>query len=202
VVAALVGGALALPGTCVAQEPLARDSVTSVGPTAAGLDEGGFGPRYQEIAVDVSSGPSGESPMGGVSAVDTDILRSVGGTATCLAVRGKTATFNVVGYFGVLTVQVVDAAPDTFNLARTGEYDVATEQWISGRWPEDCSPLETPSSPSAVVLGDLRVVDAQPPLPTSRRQCHAGGWRLYGFRNDGQCVRYVQTGRPLPGPRV
>lgn len=26
-------------------------------------------------------------------------------------------------------------------------------------------------------------------------ECFDGGWRAFGFRNQGQCVRFVQTGK-------
>lgn len=33
------------------------------------------------------------------------------------------------------------------------------------------------------------------PDPQTREDCMAGGWEPYGFRNQGQCVRYVETGK-------
>jgi pullulanase len=44
----------------------------------------------------------------------------------------------------------------------------------------------------------------EPEMPTDKRQCFDGGWRDFGFRNQGQCVSYVQSRRPdhagTPGP--
>jgi WD40 repeat protein len=31
------------------------------------------------------------------------------------------------------------------------------------------------------------------PLPTNKDQCKNGGWRNYGFKNQGQCIQYVNT---------
>ncbi|UTF55389.1 hypothetical protein [Natronosalvus rutilus] len=31
--------------------------------------------------------------------------------------------------------------------------------------------------------------------PESRADCKGGGWKTYGFRNQGQCIRYVNTGK-------
>jgi hypothetical protein len=40
-----------------------------------------------------------------------------------------------------------------------------------------------------------------PPLPTSKAQCMNGGWKTYGFKNQGQCVSFVNTGKhPPSGP--
>lgn len=32
-------------------------------------------------------------------------------------------------------------------------------------------------------------------LDPSKDQCKNGGWVLFGFKNQGQCVRYVETGK-------
>ena len=45
-----------------------------------------------------------------------------------------------------------------------------------------------------VVEGDVTVTDA-PALPTSRSQCLNGGWRAFpGFKNQGQCIAFVNRG--------
>lgn len=31
--------------------------------------------------------------------------------------------------------------------------------------------------------------------PTSKEDCKRGGWQQFGFRNQGQCVRFVNTGK-------
>ena len=31
--------------------------------------------------------------------------------------------------------------------------------------------------------------------PNSKDQCKVGGWEAFGFKNQGQCVRYVETGK-------
>jgi hypothetical protein len=33
------------------------------------------------------------------------------------------------------------------------------------------------------------------PLPTSRSRCRNGGWRNFGFKNQGQCVAFVERGQ-------
>jgi hypothetical protein len=38
--------------------------------------------------------------------------------------------------------------------------------------------------------GDVVVADARA-LPTSKDQCKNGGWRQYGFKNQGICVAFV-----------
>jgi outer membrane protein assembly factor BamB len=31
------------------------------------------------------------------------------------------------------------------------------------------------------------------PFPTSKDQCKKGGWRAFGFKNQGQCIKFVNT---------
>lgn len=33
------------------------------------------------------------------------------------------------------------------------------------------------------------------PSPTDKDQCKKGGWEAYGFKNQGQCIRFVNTGQ-------
>jgi hypothetical protein len=41
---------------------------------------------------------------------------------------------------------------------------------------------------------DFVVTDAQPPLPNTKDQCKQGGWQQFGFKNQGQCVAFVERG--------
>jgi hypothetical protein len=42
--------------------------------------------------------------------------------------------------------------------------------------------------------GSGDICDPTPSSPTSKDQCRNGGWQAFKFRNQGQCVRYVETG--------
>jgi hypothetical protein len=39
------------------------------------------------------------------------------------------------------------------------------------------------------------VVVSAPTSPATKDDCKNGGWRAFGFRNQGQCIAFVQTGR-------
>jgi streptogramin lyase len=39
-----------------------------------------------------------------------------------------------------------------------------------------------------------RIAPPASPAPTSKNQCKHGGWRQFGFSNQGQCVAFVQRG--------
>lgn len=43
------------------------------------------------------------------------------------------------------------------------------------------------------------VTDARP-FPTIQKQCRHGGWRRYGFPNQGRCVAFVRRGPRWPNP--
>jgi uncharacterized delta-60 repeat protein len=46
-------------------------------------------------------------------------------------------------------------------------------------------------------MGAARYTDACAPPPTNKDQCKNGGWKNFGtrFKNQGQCVRFVNTGK-------
>ena len=54
-----------------------------------------------------------------------------------------------------------------------------------------------PKSPATVPAGDVASGVAVSPakrLPTSKEDCKNGGWRDFGFKSQGQCIRFVQNG--------
>jgi hypothetical protein len=180
VLAAAAGACCASPGMASAQAPAQDSVVLTSGPAQAG--------SYLGIEINATSGPSGENPTGQIRANAFGLIQ-LGGPVFCLAVSGNTATINFedrIGGFGILTVQVVDGQPDTFDAVP------------AGRAPTDCSPLPPSGLGGPVIGGDITVVDA-PAVPTLKDQCTNGGWRNYGatFKNQGQCVAFVQRG-PKP----
>ena len=71
----------------------------------------------------------------------------------------------------------------------------------SGTGPVALTQCPVPSPPGTgflVVDGDFIVHDARP-SPITSQQCRKGGWQNYpGFKNQGQCVAFVERG-PRPG---
>jgi hypothetical protein len=177
--AAVIGTVLALPSVSTAAPPSPLPTQDSVSLTEAPAVFAG-GTTIEELSA--TSGPNGEDPTGEIR---FNFLQQIfdSGPVTCLAVSGNTAIFNFGSEFlgGVIvTVQVVDDSPDTFSILALGRSTI------------DCSP----SSPTTIALltsGDITVVDAQP-LPTTTDQCRNGGWERFGFRNQGQCIAFVERG--------
>ena len=151
-IAAVVGAASGLAG-CAGQ-----DSVIFSG----GPGEVGDG-NIRVLSIYAVSGPSGESAGGRVVVevrVDTPrgrVYGRVGGPVTCLAVQGNSAIINFddqMLHFGITTVAVHDANPDTFG----GPFR------LLGRAPDDCSSLDL--NEQSLVTGHISVVDSQPPSPS------------------------------------
>jgi choice-of-anchor C domain-containing protein len=44
-------------------------------------------------------------------------------------------------------------------------------------------------------LDNVRVFASGPANPETKADCKKGGWEQYGFRNQGQCIRFVNTGK-------
>jgi DNA-binding beta-propeller fold protein YncE len=57
--------------------------------------------------------------------------------------------------------------------------------------PKGVPTVGTGHGPQGVAVGPL------PRVPTSKEQCKKGGWRRFGFENQGQCIRFVKRG-PKP----
>ena len=173
-----------------AQAP-AGDSVTGIG-TVEFVIVGVPGSVITPFEFNVHSGPSGENPTGQVSFAGLSISAPV----TCLDVRTvlfappfNQATMNLeTSQFGLVTLQVSDGNPE-------GLPDFISALTFSARSPADCSPLGFGSENvrGAVLTGDIDIVNAPPP-PTSKEQCANGGYVQYGFKNQGECVAFVQRG--------
>ena len=46
-------------------------------------------------------------------------------------------------------------------------------------------------NPAGVVLGGSLTFQTS---PLTKDECKDGGWEVFGFRNPGQCVRFIGTG--------
>lgn len=170
---------LALPSTAAAQQ----DSVIGSGEVDG-----------QRFSVNAVSGPAGENATGSFSFVlgIGDLI----GDVTCLNVRGAQA---VVG--GPVTGGTAAPAGSGYFFHvddRAPLSDLVRLELLESP-PSACV---SPSliSPALVTAGDIVVADAPapPPSPTSKDECKDGGWRQFGFRNQGECVAFVER-LPPPG---
>jgi hypothetical protein len=178
-ITAITGVALALPAVSSAAPtpPLTgQDSVSLTDGPAT------FGAGFTIEELSATSGPSGENPTGEVRFGASSF--SDFGPVTCLTASGNSATLNYESQFiltgQIVTVRVVDDNPDTISIL------------VLGRAATDCSPPPA-INVNPLTSGDITVVDAQP-LPIAIRQCKKSGWKQFGFRSQGQCVRFVKQG--------
>ena len=137
---------------------------------ASGLSYGDW--HTVDLYMDFVDGLSGT----GSSAVGNDVVTIVvDGTQAFTGTSWETYVHsnNPAGLSSGDQVQAVDSA--TFRLAGTA----------------------APATSGAGLYFDDVVIDnAQPVVnPTSKNDCKKGGWVDFGFRNQGQCVRYVNTGK-------
>jgi hypothetical protein len=182
-----VAALLAVPVSSMGQVPTG-DSVAGKGQARAST-----GPQTEEtFDFSATSGPSGQNPSG-YAIIDFVVFGSahfhVEGRVTCLSVSGNQA---VVGF---------ELDPNLSNFPAVGAIIEVTDNGPPGSNPPDVfnsGPVSDPTSctprlisPTLDVFeGDVLVVDA-PPLPTSTEQCKNGGWKQFGFKNQGACVSFV-----------
>ena len=189
-VAVALALAAAIPpaaGAAPAAAPEFRDTASASGDNFVVDDFSVF-----DIEVQASSGPSGEDPSGRVTFTTFFNSEPVSGPVSCLHVAGNRAVLTADGPFasfpGVLafTVTLVDNGGS--GLDRFQYYPVLPEA------PEyvDCTlpPLADFGGP---LIGRASVFDAPPP-PATRADCAKGAFARFGFRNQGQCVRFVSHG--------
>ncbi len=160
-------------------------------------ESGGF--VFDLVNITAQASPTGQN-VSGTATVSLRGAFAVSGPVTCLSVTGPdqgggtpsaptTATLNFQDPRGVLTARIVDNGGQSSN---PDEIQV----FAGGRAPTDCSPLAPGFGIDELLTAGRAVVFDAPLVPTSKDQCKDGGWRSFGtmFRNQGQCVAFVERG--------
>jgi hypothetical protein len=177
--------------SAVAAAPVAAQG--PAGDSVTGTITEGSGRSQITWTFNVASGPSGESPTGTIDAV---FLLGPAPTfqVTCLQVADNRAVIGGhqgggVGVEVQVYLVVVDEPGDAQDRIVSSFY---IDEPLA---PATCADYDaqSPFEPNPGQSGSVVVTDA-PPLPTSKDQCNNGGWRTYGFKNQGQCVSFVATG--------
>jgi len=202
----LVPGALV---ACLAWWPSIGVAAPAPPPAPAGDSVVGAGTAFgQAFSFSVRGGPDGEHPVG---TVEIPALYRGAGTPTCLRAQGNRVVIGVTyanplsstGVGGFL-ISLTDngppsgGSPDVVNFLTLG---VPSGEGAGG--PAICPDPAAPPPPSVIYTGpfdvesgDIVITDAPLP-PQSKDDCTDGGWRRYGFKNQGQCVASVRRG-PTP----
>lgn len=88
-------------------------------------------------------------------------------------------------------------AYSTWNELVTDQYPDAKILWsvgvAAGTWPNKDFKGYTDLL-TVGVNGEKDIFDFEP-LPATRAQCKKSGWKAYGFKNQGQCIQFVNTGK-------
>ena len=165
-------------------------------------------PRYGFRA---ASDASGAHPRGTVEYGQGERLGLEGqtGPVTCLRVEGNRASIGVE--FNMPRFRPLPARAALIVVEDNGP--VEADRFAVHDLPPGTAPTNCPS-PAGVALGPafgyspaltdagVVVTDARPPArtPTSKQQCRHGGWRDFGFHNQGQCIAFVERGPKPPKP--
>jgi len=86
----------------------------------------------------------------------------------------------------------VEAHDGSGNLVGTMEWTdagILETQTVTG----SIASITIVSQQAAFAIGDLSIEYGND--PETKDDCKKGGWEDYGFRNQGQCVRYIETGK-------
>ncbi len=66
---------------------------------------------------------------------------------------------------------------------------IAANGSASGSVDSNCESFTMPAGSFVVDTPE------EPTNPTTKEECKKGGWEDFGFKNQGQCVRFVETGK-------
>ena len=131
---------------------------------------------------------------------DVVLTKSGGGTFSLSSFdfagfpSGNEVPFTVTGLRGDATTIVQGFAPDGLVDGPGGVVDFETFV-VTGDWSNLVS--VTWDHTGAGTLQGLFAVDniAVDQDPANKNACKKGGWAAFGFRNQGQCVRFIETGK-------
>jgi hypothetical protein len=151
--------------------------------------------------VEAQSGPLGEDASGYGSIdllVSGSVVFHVEGPVNCLEVSGDRAVIGLRTDPALSNFPAAGVMIETRDNGPPGSDPPDLLNAIPVDDPSICAPLFVPPT-IEVVSGDVSVSDANPP-PINRSECKRGGWRTFGFENQGACVAFVERGpRPEPG---
>jgi len=154
---------------------------------------------FSDLSINAQSDTSGQNASGTASFTLGELTFS--GPVTCLSVTGPdrgagTATAPTTAVlqflpFGILTeVVLVDNGGNGADVISEGGPVVPA--------PTGCSATSGGSTITARLTKGRAVVFDAPPGPMSKEQCKDGGWKQFGFKNQGQCIAFVGHQPPAP----
>lgn len=118
-----------------------------------------------------------------------------------LGQRGNTITYNFDREFEVVSSGKgyhgegpFFVQPGSGNMVLVGEEGSGTIRFI-GTFSTLSWTVPIPEVWHGITLGIRTTTAIEPNDPTSMDECKKGGWEDFGFKNQGQCIRFVNTGK-------
>ena len=134
------------------------------------------------------SAPAGTVfPDGGYAVNDAQARILIPNSNVVLSDGGSTVTINLTG------TNCCYAPPGTRVSVILG---VVTNPPEPGQYTLDVHTSDdtTPATSAPYTISPRLITDPPPAVPTAKEQCKKGGYEAFGFRNQGQCVAFVQRG--------
>ena len=112
-----------------------------------------------------------------------------------------TATFTIESSVGTVT-GTKTLTGDTDYGCFAGPFDFRTDglttyqatiETADGVYTDQGTSLMRLTLTRGIVNYFLETYESDQTLPTSREQCKDGVWETYGFRNQGECIKYVEA---------
>ena len=188
------------------------DSVVAQGRTSffeIPIDPFATAPTQFVFDVNATSGPSGEN-AGGQVALYLTLAFPQEGPVTCLNVLGVDPVLGGnVAIVGALLTPGFSGPNEGTKILLVDNGPPGAEppdRFAAGfsRPTPDCGNTDYSSGGGstdlAVIEGDVAVTDSvtdpppPPPPPTSKSECRNGGYERFGFKNQGECVAFVERG--------
>ena len=136
--------------------------------------------------ISVSSPSNGLGPDNVAVAPDGKRVYMTSGNSNSFAVIDTTTTPNTVVGTGTVGIKPTGVAvsPD------------GKRVYVTDGLSNSVSVIDTTFNTvvDTVAVGEYPVGIAIQQLPTSKDQCKNDGWKTFGFKNQGQCIKYVNTG--------
>lgn len=136
-------------------------------------------PTVDAVSANVSAACSGNIAL---PAVQSSCLAAISGAIQVAGLYGGTGNLTPQIQIGFMLCQVANAQP----AIRQTILDLIANSGIPTLGTGCSSALQTAAGGFGAPLNGVD--------PQDRDECRNGGWEAFGFRNQGQCIRFVNTG--------
>lgn len=140
-----------------------------------------------------AQGSTGQTATGVVNVTCSSSTQAYESAVTCLEVQGQEA---ILGMTVTTSTSAAFPVGTAMSLTVRDGGPGGTNDAVSGLTSGSNCVHDSPNHP--LIAGDILVTEgATPPAsqPSSKSDCEKGGYVKYGFKNQGECVKAVQSKR-------